>query len=375
MNVDDREIRSLVLSRADRADSRGLRLAVVEAVRKTPQIHPLVRVPSRARRAWPLRFAAGVVALAVMSVAIGALSIGLRPPGGPRLNSGEASPASTPEATATPPASDVPLTPPPYGPGSCPVTPITDLAGGVAPEVVSGNIRWHLDGTGPWATGVGHKVGLFATSSYEGVGVSTVVAERLPIGSIQTPLSVRYPRGDGPGFIFGIGLPEPGCWVLTAVGAAVHSSVVVEVGPGPANPPSATSQNVPTVRAPLVPLAQCPTSPEVPGAAIRTWLDGNSQWQDPDPKEWTAGMQRKLVVSGILRSFAPYELVVATRVGIVGTGDSQRSAFVADTPVFTTPTPGNGSKALELRLPTAGCWAITYLDPTATSTIVVELTR
>jgi len=374
MTVDDRDIRSLLLSRADRADAQGLRLAVVEAARMTPQLRPLVRLSSPKRQARLLRVAAGIAALAVVSVTI-ALSIGLRPPSGPGLNSGAASPTSTPEATTAASASNVPVTPPPYVPGSCPVTPITDLAGGVAPEVVAGGIRWHLDGTGPWAAGVGHKVGLFATSPDQVVDVSTILAERLPIGTIQTPLSARYPRGDGPGFIFGIGLPEPGCWVLTAVGPAVRSSVVVEVGPGPANPPSAESQNVPTGQAPLVALAQCPTSPEVSGAAVRTWLDGDNRWQDPDPKEWTAGMKRKLVVGGRVSSLAPYELVVAARVGIVGSGDSQRSAFVADKPVFTAPAPGSGSKAMEVILPTAGCWAITYLDPTATSTIVVDIAR
>jgi hypothetical protein len=84
-------------------------------------------------------------------------------------------------------------------------------------------------------------------------------------------------------------------------------------------------------------------------------------------------MKRKLVVSGAVGSPAPYELVVASRVGIVGTGDSQRSAFVADKPVFTAPAPGSGSKAMELILPSAGCWAITYLDPAVTSTIVVGI--
>jgi hypothetical protein len=32
-----------------------------------------------------------------------------------------------------------------------------------------------------------------------------------------------------------------------------------------------------------------------------------------------------------------------------------------------------GSKAMDLLLPTAGCWAITYVDPGRTSTIVVEI--
>lgn len=371
MTVDDRDIRSLLLARADRADAQGLRLAAIEAARMTPQPRPLVRLSSPTRRTRPLQFGAGIAALAVLTAAI-ALIIGLRPTGEPSTSTaGGASPTSSPTAAAT----DVPVTAPPYVRGSCPVTPITDLAGGVAPEVVVGGIRWHLDGTSPWAAEDGHKVGLFAVSPDQLVNAAAILAERLPIGTIQTPLSVRYPEAGGPGFIFGIGLPEPGCWVLTAVGPGIGSSVVVEVGPAPANPPSAESQNVPTDQSPLVPLAECPTSPQLPDARVRTWLDGDNRWEDPDPADWVAGMKRKLVVSGAVGSPVPYELVVATRVGIVGTGDSQRSAFVADKPVFTAPAPGSGSKAMELILPSAGCWAITYLDPAVTSTIVVDIAK
>jgi hypothetical protein len=87
-------------------------------------------------------------------------------------------------------------------------------------------------------------------------------------------------------------------------------------------------------------------------------------------------MKRKLVVSGVVSPSAPYELVVATRVGTVGPNpDLAQSAFVADPPVFTAPAPGSESKAMELILPTAGCWAITYLDPATTSTIVVAIAR
>ncbi len=369
MTVDDRDIRSLLLARADRADAQGLRLAAIEAARITPQPRPLVRLSSPTRQTRPLQFAAGIAALAVLTAVV-ALIIGLRPTGEP---SSSTTVGASPTSTTTVSATDVAATAPPYVSGSCPVTPITNLAGGVAPEVVAGGIRWHLDGTGPWAAEDGHKVGLFATSPDQVADASAILAERLPIGTIQTPLSVRYPRGGGPGFIFGVGLPEPGCWVLTAVGPGIGSSVVVEVGPAPANPLSAESQNVPTDRSPLVPLVECPTSSQLSGARVRTWLDGDNRWEDPDPADWTAGMKRKLVVSGAVGSAAPYELVVATRVGMVGTGDSQRSAFVADKPVFAAPAPGSGSKAMELILPSAGCWAITYVDPARTSTIVVEI--
>ena len=379
MTVDDGDIRSLLLSRADRADAHGLHVAAVEAARATPQLRPLTRLSSPARRGWPLRVAATVAALAVLTGAI-ALVTGLRPSdqagAGPVVVG--ASPTLTPSPITSAPPRDVPVTAPPYVAGSCPVTPITDLAGGVQPEVVTGGIRWGW-GPLPWEAAVGQKVGFEKVSPDQPyLDARAIIAERLPIGSPGTPSSVRYPRGGGPGFIFGVGLPEPGCWLLTAVGPTIRSSVVVEAAPAPADPPTASSQNVPTDRAPLTPLPQCPTSPLVSGAAVRTWLDGDNQWQDPDPADWAVGLERKLVVSGVVSPPAPYELVVATRVGtvgIVGPVDSDRSAFVADRPVFTAPAPGSGSKAMGLILPTAGCWAITYVDPTRTSTIVVALAR
>lgn len=369
MTVDDEDIRSMLLTRSDRADARGLLPAAIEAARQTPQLRSLVRLSSPTRRTRPLQLAAGITALAALTAAI-SLILGLAPIGQPSGGTaGGASPASTP----TPSATDMPVTAPPYVQGSCPVTPITDLAGGVAPEVVTGGIRWHLDGTSPWAAGVGHKVVLIAPTPDQVVDASSILVERLPIGTIPAPLSARYPRGGGPGYVFGVGLPEPGCWILTAIGPALRSSVVVEVAQAPAEPPSAESQNVPTERASLVPPARCPTSPLLSGARVRIWLDGDNRWEDPDPTDWVAGKERKLVVSGLVSLAAPYELVLATRVGIVGPPGSQRSAYVPDQPVFTAPVPGSGSKAMGLILPDAGCWAITFLDPARTSTIVVEM--
>ncbi len=374
MTLDDDDIRSLLFARADRSEVDHIRAAVVEAARMTPQLRPLTRARSTPRRAWRLRIGAAIAAFAVLTATI-ALATGLRLPDRRDTGAGAVGTSQTvqPSSAITAPPSDVPVSAPPYVAGSCPVTPITDLAGGVAPEVVAGGIRWHLDGTGPWAAGVGHKVVLIAPSPDQTVDASSILVERLPIGTIPTLLSARYPRGGGPGYVFGVGLPEPGCWILTAVGPALRSSVVVEAAPAPAEPLSADSQNVPTERAPLLPLAQCPTSPLLSGARVRTWLDGDNRWEDPDPTDWVAGKERKLVVSGLISPSAPYELVVATRVGIVGPLDSQRSAFVAELPVFTAPVPGSGSKAMGLILPAAGCWAITYVDPGRTSTIVVEM--
>lgn len=370
MSADDADIRSMLFARADRAnraDPRGLRRTAVEAARVTPQLRPLLRPSSAARPAWPMRVAAAIATVAVVTGAI-ALVIGLRLPA--NGNPGAAvSTASATSAAPTPSPTDVKVTPPPYLPGSCPVTPVSVLAGGVTPEVVSGGIGW-IWGPLPWQAEVGQKVVFAETSPDAARLASVVIAERLPVKASDTPLSVRYPRGDGPGFVFGVGLPEPGCWLLTAVGPLIRSSVVVEVAAAPPNPPA--DQNVPTDQSPLGLVSPCPTSP-LDASPVRTWIDGQNRWQDPDPTAWTAGMKRKLVFSGVFADSAPFELVAAARVGIVGPADSQQSAFVAEAPAFTTPALGSQSKAMELILPTAGCWAITYLDPLQTSTIVVEI--
>jgi hypothetical protein len=265
---------------------------------------------------------------------------------------------------------DISVTASPYVAGSCPVTPVTTLLGGVQPEFVAGEIGWTW-GPLPWQAKVGQKVGFEKTSADQPyLDARVIIAERLPITASDKPLSVRYPRGGGPGFIFGVGLPQPGCWLLTAVGPTVRSSVVVQAAVAPSNPPA--DQNVPMDQSPLGLVSPCPTSP-MDSAPVRTWLDGQNRWQDPDATAWLAGMKRKLVFSGVFADAAPFELVAAARVGIVGPADSQQSAFVAEAPAFTTPAPGSQSKAMVLTLPTAGCWAITYLDPLQTSTIVVAI--
>ena len=47
--------------------------------------------------------------------------------------------------------------------------------------------------------------------------------------------------------------------------------------------------------------------------------------------------------------------------------------IVGSSLAVATPVPGGGSKASLLTLPSAGCWAITYVDPTMTSTVVVDI--
>ena len=273
-------------------------------------------------------------------------------------------PATSTEAVPGP--SDVPVTPPPYVSGSCPTTPFSYLRRGTLPIVRTSGIDWNWGGL-PWSALVGQKVVLPET-----LQGTVIAAERLPIGPSSSTMSVRYPEANGPGFVFGVGLPAPGCWLLTEVGSA-STSVVVNVGPAPKDPPSPQQENVPIRTATQQTTGACPTSPTDPTADVRTWLDGVNRWADPmNTLPWRADERRKLVVSGAVGEVAPYELITAERIGALS-GYAVPPAFVPDAPVFATPAPGSGSKAFEVTLPTAGCWAFTYIDPIQTSTIVVAI--
>ncbi len=367
MTIKDDQLRDLLASRADRARPERLEALIVSAL------------AGPAPRSSPLRFGSGgllvlviaaLVVVSLLATSIGSLSglFGVAPVPGP---SSAPSPAVslTPTPTSSPAPTDVALTPPPYVRGTCPVTPYTALAGGSVPVVVMSEVRW-VWGPEPWQAGVGQKVVLSAGVPNGYVDVSEISAERLPIGEPATPLSVRFPQGGGPGFVFGVGLPEPGCWLLTAVGATVSSSVVVKVGPQPADAPSPRSQNVPTTTAQLVPLDRCPTSPVDESRGFRAHVDGHQLWDDPDSAPWVAGKERKLIVSGSTDSV----IAVAARVGMVQVpGSDQAPAFVTEQPVFTTPPPGSGSLGLKFTIPTAGCWSFTYIQGDRTSTIVAEV--
>lgn len=392
MMLHDDAIRAMLTDRAARADASGLREAAIAAARVTPQLRPLAR-PPLARPA--LRVAAWLAGLAAVLFILALVVVSPRSsPQGPLggLGTGSASPVASPVASpsaslfpspATPsPATPSPSTPSPsptrvvafpptYVRGTCPVTPATDLVGGTTFEVAVGGVRWNWGGI-PWQAGVGQKVIVLPVTGST-FGTEEILAERLPIGSPGSPLSVVYPNG-GNDHVYGVGLPEPGCWLLTLIGPDERSSVVVQAAAAPPNPPDPSSENVPTATAPLQAPSVCPVSPQWPSANVRSWLDGDlRRWQDPDPSPWLPGRERKLVVDGT-GGEQPLERVVATRVGTVGrAGTVPLPAFLGSVPTIATPVPGGGSKAMGLTLPTAGCWAITYLDPTTTSTIVIQI--
>lgn len=357
MKIQDDQLRDLLASRADRARATALDDLLASAL------------ASPARSAAPLRLSRGgsvaLIAAVVLLAALVATTMG--PLSGLLWTAPGPSPSTAPTPSATAPATPVPtdlaLTPPPYVRGTCPVTPVTDLVAGSDPEVVASGIRWRW-GTAPWQAGIGQKVVLLSGVNPDAhPDMAVIAAERLPIGApTATPLSARYPKGSGPGFVFGIGLPEPGCWLLTAIGATARSSVVVEAGPKPADAPSAGSQDVPTSTSPLVPLAACPTSPVDMSNGYRRFVDQSQFWGDPDPSSWVADKERKLVVGPSANGV----IAVASRVGVAG-------GFVTDQPVFTTPPPGSGSIGVSFTIPTAGCWSFTFIEGDRTSTIVAEV--
>ena len=378
MTLRDEEIRSLLADRASRADPSGLRESAVAAARATPQLRPLVRAPLVGPM---LRLTAALVGLAAVLLVVALVALALRPsPRGPLggiatspASAGSPAPASPPPPSLlpSPTPSDVALTPPPYVQGTCPVTPFTDLVEGTDPEMVVSGVRWRWGGI-PWQARIGKKVIVLPATEEAYVDTNEILAERLPLGSPSSSVSVVYPNS-GNSQVYGIGLPEPGCWLLTLIGPIGRSSVVVEAAAAPPNPPGPLSQNVPTTSAPLRPPSRCPITAPEPSASVRTWFDGNYAWQDPDPSPWLPAKERKLVVGGTGDN-RPFERLVATRIGAVGrSGNASPPAFVAPAAAIATPVPGGGNKAAGLTLPTTGCWAITYLDPTTTSTIVVQL--
>ncbi len=255
MTSDD-EIRGMLRARADRMDVSGIARAAVATAHATPQLRQVGlnagRGPRR-RLSTPVRLAAAVGTLAAALAVVALLASIRTPPGNGSGSSVALSPTTSTSPSPSPTRTNVPVTPPPYVAGSCPVTPVTDLAGGNTPEVVTSGISWWR-GPIQWQAGVGQKVVLVGTAPDQAVVADEIIAVRLGEWSPSAAAGIAYyPEGDGPGFVFGVGLPSAGCWLLTAVGPNLASSVVVDVAPPPATPPDPATQNVPVATAVLSP--------------------------------------------------------------------------------------------------------------------------
>ncbi|HET7027487.1 MAG TPA: hypothetical protein VFI28_07335, partial [Candidatus Limnocylindrales bacterium] len=171
-------------------------------------------------------------------------------------------PSSTPNlgaaSTTTAAASDLELTPPPHVPDSCPVTPVTRLAGGSAPEVDMSGLRWRM-GRSAWVAGIPEKIVWLPDdpgASGDVVAYATPLSVPLdPSGRIADARDRDLVVVPGNGFVGGIALPRTGCWLVTAVWPGGASSVVVSVGSRPAG--ATPAPNVPEPVASLLPADTC----------------------------------------------------------------------------------------------------------------------
>jgi hypothetical protein len=256
------------------------------------------------------------------------------------------------------------------------VTPLTDLAGGVAPEILASGVRWRY-GSAPWQAGVMQKVVLEPGSPPGSVDATEIDAVPVVIGSATAQALIAthvvYPEAGGPGFVFGIGLPVAGCWALTAVGPDVRSSIVVEAGPPPANPLDPTSQAVPTGTAPPATTpAACPVSPSPltvePQVSPTAWLDGSTTWT-VSPTTWRSGQVMSVILAGGTIDGSVLGLTAVA----VGLSSSTSPAYLEDGRALTSTEPGQRAGPFALALPRPGCWAITAFGPSSTSTVVVQI--
>ncbi len=364
MSFSDDELRAMLEARATRLDANAAARDALSALPGVAQLHAV-------RRASPLHVGRLGWLAGVAAIVAALIGLALGPFGG----KGAISPGSgTPTGLPTP--TDRLVTPPPYVAGTCPVTPITDLVGGTDPETLVSGVRWRYGGL-TWQAGVGQKVGLW-TELGGAVNATEIDAVSLSSALNATrvaslPTHVVYPEGDGPGFIFAIGLPTAGCWLLTAVGPNLRSSIVVEAAVPPATPPDPSSQNVPAAASAATPTTVCPQSltPRHPPGTGPYWLDGSTVW-NLDPGSWQRGQPTQITVDGPIGGSVPH--VVAVPLETPASGSSQAATFLPDAPQVGLPSATANGQVTTLTLPRAGCWALVATGPTTTSTVVIDLT-
>lgn len=357
MKVDDEEIRSMLRSRSGRADARGLRESVQTAVRTIPQVHR-VRPLTSARSSRPIRltFAIGAVAavVALVVLTMARLPLGVPGPGVVGSASIESSQSTNPSG-----ATDAPAL------GRCQVTPVG--SGGKPSEVRTSGVVWHW-GESAWTARVKQGVTLTVEGKTK-QDATEILAVRIPTSAFPNTLEVTYPRGSGNDQSFQIGLPEPGCWLLAALGPTTHSSVVIEANQAPANASDSFSQHVPTSTQVASPPTPCPTSPTRPdpqAPSSSTSVDGTMVWYT-HPESWLIGEEDKLVIGA--------EILVEQVVAAPVVGAQSSPVFVAAQPSVTTPAPGSGNISMGFVLPSTGCYMFAAMGPTSTSTVVADIHR
>ncbi len=304
--------------------------------------------------------------------------------GGPLLGSGPPSHApgaiASPEGSAAGPTDAVPSRVP-HVTGTCPVTPITRVAGGQAPEIDVSGLRWR-SGFIPWVAGLPEKVVWLSDQGIESEAGVSVFASWLdrPIlvgGQPGTPGRVAsgslYALAVDAGWVGGLVLPQPGCWLLTATWSGGASSIVVAAGPSSG---LATSAVPVTTSVGTKPLGHCPATPVAPAGPPSGWSgpavdDGGFHWLLPPSSRWRfGGGGEKVVIDSdtgwVLEDMRLIAIPLSrpTAVGWLKAGS------------LTGEVPGGfsgGTLGLGFTLPNRGCWAFVYVDPAGTSTIVDDL--
>lgn len=370
----DGALRELRQAHASGAPDAGLAARILAEVSETRQRRRQSFLPARWSSPWPGEPGSAslvtIGSLGLAAVLVGVVLATTLP--GPRPGSGSAAPTGATSPSTQ--AADGPASNPPHVGGTCPLTPITRLAGGVAPEVDVSGLRWRWGGV-PWVawtpekvvwladTGDGPTVSVFATELdlpilVDGHPVSSVGATGGAVYAVATDTSVG-----------GLVLPHPGCWLLTAIWSDGASSVVVAAAPatGQTSPPPSTVGPVVTALDPC-PATPPSTLPAPQGESV--YVDGPFRWLLGSTENWRIGGEGdKLVLDSDLGWGAGDKRVIAFPLArAAGVGRLPGTAVVGDTP----PIDG-GSMGVGITLPVRDCWAFVYLDAGSTSTIVDDL--
>ncbi len=378
----DAALRELKAARSRGAPGVGLEARIRTRVGETPQRRRLSLLPGRWSGSWPsasgpARLVAfwSIGAAAVLAVALVGIVVLA-----PRATTETPGVGGSSALAASPGPTDAPASNPPHVGGTCPLTPITRLAGGSAPEVDVSGLRWRWGGV-PWVAGAPEKmVWLADNQSGPEARISAYAIElNLPILVDGRPVSFAGAAGSA---VYAIAtdtgvdelrLPSAGCWLLTAVWSQGASSVVVA-----AAPPAATASPAPVTPAPTVPstpLAACPATAPSPLSLPRGWpgqayVDGPFRWLLPPNQTWIIGAAGdKLVLdSGLGWGAGDMRVVAFPLAQATGVGRLRGTAVSGDTPPISGGTMGFG-----LTLPARDCWALVYLDAGSTSSIVHDL--
>ncbi len=381
----DERLLELLVARSAGTPGPGLEARTLAQTRETRQRRPRALVPARWSGAWPdVNLFPRAVALMSVGLAVVLVSVllGTLETRTPRASS-EATGALGSSPVATVATTDDPASSTPHVAGTCPVTPITRLADGTAPEIDVSGLRWRW-GDAPWVAGVDEKVVWVADSGAAPEPRIAVLATQLDLPILVEGHQVAAVGASGAIFaamvdtssVGLVRLPRPGCWLLTATWSAGASSVVVAVGP----PPGAASPAPPTQDLIVAsqPLVACPaTAPSTapipqgwPGPAV---ADGPFRWLLPPSQEWIiGGTGDKLVLdSQVGWAIGEMRIVAIPLARAASVGRLRTTVVSGDIP----PLFGGGTLGVGVTLPSRDCWAFVFLDPATTSTIVADLRR